>query len=309
MSREDRNLDTVHRRGSQVSWRMSSLAASRANIVSRRQDAAASGEQGQHPGGSAYPDWNISPVSGQSFRGRGIFLERTWRLHPSLCRSCRTHFMKAGSNRRFTHTDNCSSSTDTTVTARRVGAPIVSGRSSGQWPAERRRAARRCHYRALLGKTWINQKGERQSITVMNPCRKPYNMQVNSLLRTLPTGARVGTLGQVQGSGGCVVSSPWLHRTPTLLRVGSTSCSRATVSTLRCPGTMPRGDVLLSELLDHVCAYPREERFVNTVWGQRNTQARNVSGPRYSSFVAIPCSRSALTQNPRRLTKVTSQCA
>jgi uncharacterized protein len=61
-------------------------------------------------------------------------------------------------------------------------------------------------YQALVGRPWTNQKGETRPITTEDVLVvSPYNMQVNLLKRTLPPGARVGTVDKFQGQEAAVV--------------------------------------------------------------------------------------------------------
>ena len=61
-------------------------------------------------------------------------------------------------------------------------------------------------YHALLGQSWVNQRGEPSRITTENILVvSPYNMQVNLLKRRLPDGARVGTVDKFQGQEAAVV--------------------------------------------------------------------------------------------------------
>ena len=61
-------------------------------------------------------------------------------------------------------------------------------------------------YRALLGQSWRNQHGEEADIGLDDILVvSPYNMQVELLKRTLPAGARVGTVDKFQGQQAAVV--------------------------------------------------------------------------------------------------------
>ncbi|HEU4993639.1 MAG TPA: C-terminal helicase domain-containing protein, partial [Gemmatimonadaceae bacterium] len=61
-------------------------------------------------------------------------------------------------------------------------------------------------YRSLLGQRWVNEKGETREIGVADILVvSPYNMQVNLLSRTLPPGARVGTVDKFQGQEAAAV--------------------------------------------------------------------------------------------------------
>src|SRR3546814_20545956 len=61
-------------------------------------------------------------------------------------------------------------------------------------------------YRALLGQKWRDKKGKERVIGVDDILVvSPYNMQVELLKRTLPAGARVGTVDKFQGQEAPVV--------------------------------------------------------------------------------------------------------
>ena len=61
-------------------------------------------------------------------------------------------------------------------------------------------------YRALLGQAWVDKDGDEQRITAHDILVvSPYNMQVELLKKTLPAGARVGTVDKFQGQEAAVV--------------------------------------------------------------------------------------------------------
>jgi hypothetical protein len=61
-------------------------------------------------------------------------------------------------------------------------------------------------YRALLGQTWTGMEGDRRRIATEDILVvSPYNMQVELLKKTLPAGARVGTVDKFQGQEAAVV--------------------------------------------------------------------------------------------------------
>jgi len=61
-------------------------------------------------------------------------------------------------------------------------------------------------YNALIGMPWIDDKGSQHAITQDDILVvTPYNMQVDLLERTLPAGARVGTVDKFQGQEAAVV--------------------------------------------------------------------------------------------------------
>ena len=140
---------------------------------------------------------------------RGVFLAETRRMHPDLC-----GFVSAAVyDRRLRAAPGNE--------VQRVLAPVGSdpdaiapaglsfvfvdslGRSQRS-PEEAERLA--TTYRALLGQPWTDRRGvtapiETDDILVVSP----YNMQVELLRRTLPTGARVGTVDKFQGQEAAVV--------------------------------------------------------------------------------------------------------
>jgi superfamily I DNA and/or RNA helicase len=61
-------------------------------------------------------------------------------------------------------------------------------------------------YSAILGSSWIDRSGVRHQIGLEDILVvSPYNMQVELLKRTLPVGARVGTVDKFQGQEAPVV--------------------------------------------------------------------------------------------------------
>jgi hypothetical protein len=159
--------------------------------------------QGQHPGGSGVSgldylmnDWATVPSD------RGIFLERTWRMHPRLCRFISDAFYDGR-----LESAECTVGQMLLLSGDGDGALGPSGlrfvaiehQDNAQKSIEEAMALERA-YLALLGQSWINQKGERHPITTEDILVvSPYNMQVNLLKQRLPAGARVGTVDKFQG--------------------------------------------------------------------------------------------------------------
>jgi uncharacterized protein len=225
---------------------------------------------GQHPGGSGVSGldylmngWATVPPD------RGIFLERTWRMHPRLCQFVSEAFYDGRLQsadctvgQKLELNDDC----DGVLAESGLRFVEVVHQDNAQKSIEE--ASRLdCAYRALLGQPWINQKGERHPITTDDILVvSPYNMQVNLLRQTLPTGARVGTVDKFQGQEAAAV----------LISMASSSADDA-----------PRGiDFLFSRnrlnvalsrarclsvifcsptLLDLVCADLERMKLVNTV--------------------------------------------
>jgi predicted RecB family nuclease len=235
--------------------------------------------KGQHPGGSGVSgldylmgDWATVP------RDRGVFLERTWRMHPRLCRFVSDAFYdgklesaECTVGQRLELDGDC----DGALAPSGLRFVAVEHQDNAQKSIEEVARLNEV-YRALLGQTWVNQRGESQPITTEDILVvSPYNMQVNLLKQTLPAGARVGTVDKFQGQEAAAV----------LVSMASSSADDA-----------PRGiDFLFSRnrlnvalsrarclsvifcspaLLDLVCADLERMKLVNTVcWAKEYASA------------------------------------
>ncbi len=165
--------------------------------------------KGAHPGGSGVSaldhlmqSWATVPAN------RGIFLARTWRMHPELCRFVSDAFY-----------DGRLESTEVTAQQRLIlnddaagvlaptGLRFIEVQHEGNTQRSEEEADRlNDAYRALLGQRWVNHKGVTNEITTADILVvSPYNMQVNLLKAVLPRGARVGTVDKFQGQEGVVV--------------------------------------------------------------------------------------------------------
>jgi uncharacterized protein len=166
--------------------------------------------QGAHPGGSGvsaleYILGDLATVPAE----RGIFLEKTWRLHPDICRfisdavydgrlepvsdnknqvlvlgSDSRTFGLAASGIRFVEVQHEACEQKNEVEAQRI----------------------RETYDALLRQEWCDRKGTKRPLTLDDILVvAPYNMQVATLKAYLPHGARVGTVDKIQGQQAPVV--------------------------------------------------------------------------------------------------------
>jgi predicted RecB family nuclease len=165
--------------------------------------------KGAHPGGSGVSaldylmgSWATVPPD------RGIFLARTWRMHPDLCRFVSDAFYDG---RLQAHESTAQQKLILTSDAGGALAPTglrfvaVEHEDNSQKSVEEAERLNEV-YRALLGQCWVNQCGETKAIGVDDVLVvSPYNMQVNLLRKTLPTGARVGTVDKFQGQEAAVV--------------------------------------------------------------------------------------------------------
>jgi uncharacterized protein len=165
--------------------------------------------KGQHPGGSGVSgldylmgDWATVPPD------RGIFLERTWRMHPRLCQFVSDAFYDGrleSAECTVGQTLELSDDCDGALAPSGLRFVAVEHHDNAQRSIEEAARLDRA-YRALLGQPWINQRGERHPITTEDILVvSPYNMQVNLLKQTLPAGARVGTVDKFQGQEAAAV--------------------------------------------------------------------------------------------------------
>jgi superfamily I DNA and/or RNA helicase len=165
--------------------------------------------KGKHPSGSGVSgleylmrDWATVPPD------RGVFLERTWRMHPRLCRFVSDAFYDGRlESAECTNGQMLKLQADCDGILAATGLKFVPIEHTGnsQKSGEEAMALDRA-YRSLLGQAWVNQRGETrlvgtEDILVVSP----YNMQVNLLKQRLPTGGRVGTVDKFQGQEAAAV--------------------------------------------------------------------------------------------------------
>lgn len=235
--------------------------------------------KGQHPGGSGVSaleyltgEWATVP------KDRGIFLERTWRLHPALCRFVSDAFYESRlepdvtTHGQMLDLESYEGGDLAPSGLRFIAVEHEDNSQQSEEEAERLDTT----YRALLGLTWIDQKGERRPITADDILVvSPYNMQVNLLRRTLPPGARVGTVDKFQGQEAAVVLVSMASSDADLVPRGidflfSANRLNVALSRARCLSVM----YCSPKLLDHVCTTLERMRLVNTVcWAKEYAEA------------------------------------
>jgi predicted RecB family nuclease len=233
--------------------------------------------KGKHPSGSGVSgleylmrDWATVPPD------RGVFLERTWRMHPRLCRFVSDAFYDGRlESAECTNGQMLSLRADCDGILAATGLKFISIEHSGnsQKSSEEAMALDRA-YRSLLGQTWVNQRGETRVIGTDDILVvSPYNMQVNLLKQRLPNGARVGTVDKFQGQEAAAV----------LVSMASSSADEAprgidflfsrnrlnvAVSRARCLSVI----FCSPALLDLVCTDLERMKLVNTVcWAKEFT--------------------------------------
>jgi uncharacterized protein len=166
--------------------------------------------QGTHPRGSGISALeHLLQGSATVPFERGVFLSDTRRMHPDLCR-----FVSAavydGRLRSAPGTEVQRLLVDSAPDPEAIapaGLRFVCVESFGctqRSPAEAKRLDRT--FRALLGGQWRDRRGVEHSLSLQDILVvSPYNMQVELLKRTLPPGARVGTVDKFQGQEAAVV--------------------------------------------------------------------------------------------------------
>jgi uncharacterized protein len=161
--------------------------------------------QGTHPHGSGASvlvhllgDHDTVPA------GRGVFLDRTWRMHPDVCRFV-SRTMYDG---RLRSVQGCQ--------RQEIRSPGLSGSGlrliavnhldNRQRAAEEATAIRAQVDELLAGGRWTDRDGVDHALTLDDILVvAPYNAQVRCLRDALPDGARVGTVDKFQGQQAPVV--------------------------------------------------------------------------------------------------------
>jgi uncharacterized protein len=165
--------------------------------------------QGIHPGrsGDSALDYLLDGEATITAE-RGVFLEKTFRMHPDVCRfisdaiyDSRLESDPSTFNQALILDDNAH--------------PALKSTGIRYLPVEHDGCSQRSEEEAavvselvanLLTQRYRNKKGETHPITLNDILVvAPYNMQVNLLKRTLPKGARVGTVDKFQGQEAEVV--------------------------------------------------------------------------------------------------------
>ena len=131
---------------------------------------------------------------------RGLFLEKTWRLHPDLCRFTSEVF----------YDDRLESESHLAVQRLLARAPVggvgprflprLTEGYDNESPEEAATVADLARSLTSSGATWVDEHGGERPITWDDVLIvAPYNAQVGAITRLLPPGARVGTVDKFQG--------------------------------------------------------------------------------------------------------------
>lgn len=159
--------------------------------------------QGVHPGESGLSALDFL-LGGRATipPDQGVFLATTWRMHPDVCRFIsdtvyegRLQPESKNAEQRLILTENAHSALQPTGL---VFVPAIHDSCSQRSQEEAEIVL--SLYRSLLTQRYRDRTGKEYPMTVENILVvAPYNMQVNLLRRTLPEGARVGTVDKFQG--------------------------------------------------------------------------------------------------------------
>ena len=161
--------------------------------------------QGSHPEGSGVSALEHVLAGHKTLPGeRGLFLDETWRLHPTICAFTSEQFYEGRLKSRAG------------LELQAIDTPRLSG--AGLWflPVEHQGnstasveevAATRALLEDLLSATsmWRDAEGSRELTLQDVLVVAPYNAQVADLTRALPAGARVGTVDRFQGQEAPIV--------------------------------------------------------------------------------------------------------
>lgn len=166
--------------------------------------------KGTHPGGSGRSALeHLLEGHATVPADQGVFLPVSRRMHPHLCAFISDAVydgrLQAEVSTAGQRIDVDATADPAALTAR--GLRFVEVAHSGRTqrsPEEAERLA--ITYRALIGASWTDRHGERHEIGTKDILVvSPYNMQVELLRRTLPDGARIGTVDKFQGQEAPVV--------------------------------------------------------------------------------------------------------
>jgi uncharacterized protein len=134
----------------------------------------------------------------------GLFLETTYRLHPSVCAFVSEAFYDgklepdASTKRQSLAVSNGSGG----LGLRYLPVDHIGNRTLSPEEVDRVNQT----FRSLLGLPWTDREGTTRPIAVEDVLVvAPYNAQVRRLIETLPDGARVGTVDKFQGQEAPVV--------------------------------------------------------------------------------------------------------
>ncbi|HWL64252.1 MAG TPA: TM0106 family RecB-like putative nuclease [Steroidobacteraceae bacterium] len=236
--------------------------------------------QGVHPGrsGESTLDYLLDGAATIAPE-RGIFLSDTWRMHPAVC----GFISEAVYDGKLHSAPRCAQQSLLPGPGAHAALQATGIRF---WPVEHDECSQRsveeteevkAIFESLLQQRWRNHEGVEAAITAEDILVvAPYNLQVRLLARTLPPGARVGTVDKFQGQEAAVVivsmatsSGDYLPRDIEFLY--SRNRLNVALSRAKCLAIL----VASPRLLDVECSTEGQIRLVNTLcWAEEYASRR-----------------------------------
>jgi uncharacterized protein len=197
---------------------------------------------------------------------KGLFLERTWRLHPSLCAFTSEVFYESRLRSRDGLEQQRIEGHPRLGEAGLTFIPVQHEGNQNASPEEVERVASICETLIQPGVQWIDDKGrrrqlEREDILIV----APYNAQVSDLATRLPS-ARIGTVDKFQGQQAPVVIYSLTTSSPEDAPRGMEflySLNRLNVATSRAQAMVIM--VGSPRLLEPECQSPRQMQLANAL--------------------------------------------
>lgn len=226
--------------------------------------------QGNHPGRSGESSLEYL-LNGMATipPERGIFLKTSWRMHPDVCRFISDAVYDSRLEPEATNSvQRLILSKEAHPILKPTGIRFVAVDHDGcSQRSEEETLIVSELYQDLLNQSYIDKHGETHRITENNILVvAPYNMQVNLLKRSLPEGARVGTVDKFQGQEAEVViismatsSGDYLPRYIEFLY--SRNRLNVAISRARCLAILVANPALMSIR----CTTPEQMAMVNTL--------------------------------------------
>jgi predicted RecB family nuclease len=222
--------------------------------------------KGVHP-----PGTDISALahllSGQTTitKEQGLFLDETWRLHRDVCDFTSEVFYEG---RLISRNENQNQSVNAEGPLSGTGlrfVPIIHSGNQNESPEEVERVNGLVRGLLASSPTWTDREGFTKSIGIDDILVvAPYNAQVSALRKSLPEGARVGTVDKFQGQEAPVVIYSMATSTPEDAPRGMEflySSNRLNVATSRAQCVTV---LVASPDLFHVqCKTPRQMKLAN----------------------------------------------
>jgi predicted RecB family nuclease len=223
---------------------------------------------------------------------RGVFLSKTRRMHPDLCRFISDAFYdgrlaaEAGNERQCLVLGPDADPALAPTGLRFIDVEHEGCEQRSEPEAERVRQL----YQSLLGQRWTDREGQVRPIGIDEILVvSPYNMQVNLLRSRLPKGARVGTVDKFQGQEAAVVlismatsSGEDLPRQIEFLY--SRNRLNVAISRARCLAVI----VVSPRLLETSCSTIEQLRLVNALCWAKNYADGRCGAPGLSDSSAAP---------------------